>query len=180
MAFVRTKRFKKKNGKILEYAYIVENRWMKRGNRVKQKTKKYLGRVYKFDKIKDIEFFDFHNVSDSAVYFEKKTREEIVRDLVKWELARHGFSEKDGKLIKDDCVYDVKEMKIFNQKGNGIALAFNEGFLSNYSISKILNFNADVEEDAYDLAKLFIESGIAIPQDVFVGMFSKYNISEEQ
>ena len=170
MAFIRTKKIKG-----AEYAYIVENKWKKRGKKVKQKTKKYLGRVYRFDK-KDIGFFEFHSVSDELKYIKDKTREDIIIDLVKWELVKHGFKQDKGVLVNGDCIFRLNDKKIMNSKGNKIALGFNQGYLSSYAITNLLHFQAEVEEEGYDLAKLFVEAGIDIPKQVFVGVFSKYNI----
>ena len=63
MAFIRTKKIKG-----YEYAYIVENTWKKRGCKVKQKTKKYLGRVYRHDKINTKDFFEFYNIENIKEY----------------------------------------------------------------------------------------------------------------
>ena len=125
MAFIRTKKIKG-----AEYAYIVENKWKKRSKKVKQKTKKYLGRVYRFDKKKDIGFFEFHSVSDEIKYVEERKKEDIIVDLVKWELIKHGFNEEKAGFVNGDCIFKVKERKVVNSKGNKIALAFNEGYLS--------------------------------------------------
>ena len=65
MTFIRTKWIKKKGSpKRYEYAYIVENKWRKRGNPVKQKTKKYLGRVYRFDRVNMMDFYEHFDISD--------------------------------------------------------------------------------------------------------------------
>ena len=67
-----------------------------------------------------------------------------------------------------------------NSKGNDVALAFNKGYLCSYFIKKLLNFTADVEEDAYELAKLFVEAGLEVPQAVYVGVFEKFNVEFEE
>lgn len=168
MAFIRTKKIKG-----AEYAYIVENSWRKRGKKVKQKSKKYLGKVYRFE-AQDIDFAEFHSIHDELDYVQNNTKERIIFDLVAWELAKHGFKKEGGKLVNGECVFANK--KIVNLKGNKIALGFNEGYMSNYGISKLLHFQADVEEDAYDLAKLFVEAGFDVPKEIFVGIFSKFDI----
>ena len=169
MSFIRTKKIKR-----AEYAYIVENKWRKRRkNKVKQKSKKYLGRVYRFDRVSVVDFFEFYNIEDINKYLDEKSRYDILLDLIKLELHNHGFEGKNKLLQKQECFFNLKEKKVYNQKGNSIALAFNEGFLTNYAIKKILKFEAFEEEDGYELAKIFVEAGINIPQEIFVGYFKK-------
>ncbi len=166
MAFIRTKKIKNK-----EYAYIVENRWARK--RTKQKSKKYLGRVYRFDREGVMDFYEHYGISEVDKYVSKKRKNEIIADLVKLELFNYGFVEENGKWIKESCVVDLKEKKIHNSKGNNIALAFNDGYLTTYALRKLHNFKPDVEEDGIEMAKMFIEAGIVIPKDVFVGVFRK-------
>ncbi|MBW2996433.1 hypothetical protein KY332_03975 [Candidatus Woesearchaeota archaeon] len=166
MAFIRTKKIKG-----AEYAYIVENRWKRK--KTKQKSKKYLGRVYRFDRVNMMDFYEFYGISDVDKYLAEKSKEEIIVDLIKLELFNHGFNEEKNCWRKGNCFLNLKEKKIYNEKGNNIALAFNEGFMTTYALRKLHNFRADVEEEGYDFAKLFVEAGISIPKDVFVGIFSK-------
>jgi hypothetical protein len=170
MSFIRTKKIK--GG---EYAYIVENKWRKRKkNKVRQKTNKYLGRVFRFDRASVVDFFEFYKIEDVNKYLEEKDKYEILYDLIKLELYNHGFDEKDGLLKNDRCCFDLNEKRVRSEKTKKIAIAMNEGFLTNYAIKKILKFEAfDEEEDGYLLAKMFVEAGINIPQEVFVGFFRK-------
>ncbi len=168
MSFIRTKKIKGK-----EYAYIVENKWKKRGNKVKQKTKKYLGRVYRHSKVEEKDFCDFLNIEDIESYIAEKDKKEIINDLVRWELSNHGFKEQEGRLIKESCFLDIGKKKVYNERGNDIALGFNEGFLTGYAMRKLHNFTAEDEEEGYDFAKMFIEAGINVPKGVFVGIFKK-------
>jgi hypothetical protein len=166
MSFIRTKKIKGS-----EYAYIVENRWARK--RTKQRSKKYLGKVYRFDRVGVMDFYEHYDISNIDEYLAGKSKEGVIRDLVKLELFNYGFKEEKGVWQRDGCFINLKGKKVYNQKGNNIALAFNDGFLTTYAIRKLHNFTADVEEEGYDFAKLFIEAGIAVPKDVFVGVFSK-------
>ncbi|MBD3354464.1 hypothetical protein GF361_00585 [Candidatus Woesearchaeota archaeon] len=168
MSFIRTKKIKGK-----EYAYIVENKWKKRGKRVKQKTKKYLGRVYRHSKAEETDFYEFFDIQDIKSYIDEKEKEDIIDDLIRWELDNHGFKEKQGKWIKNNCFLDLDKKKVYNEKENNIALGFNDGFLTTYALRKLYNFSADSEEEGYDFAKMFIEAGINVPKEVFVGIFKK-------
>ena len=167
--FIRTKRIKGN-----DYAYLSENKWSKRSKKVKQSTKKYLGRVYRFDRAGVVDFFEFYNIEDVNKYIDSKSKHDILFDLIKLELCNHGFEENDGLLIKEGCYFDLKENRVRTSRSKKIAIAMNEGFLTNYAIKKILRFEAfDEEEDGYLLAKLFVEAGINIPKDIFVGFFRK-------
>ena len=76
--------------------------------------------------------------------------------------------------MKQGCYFDLNERRIRGERSKKIAIAMNEGFLTNYAIKKILRFEAfDEEEDGYLLAKIFVEAGINIPKEVFVGFFKK-------
>jgi hypothetical protein len=170
MSFIRTKKIKG-----AEYAYIVENKWRKRRkNKVKQIMSKYLGRVYRFDRVSVLDFFEFYKIEDINKYLDGKSKHDILFDLVKLELANHGFEEKDGLLVKEGCCFDLNEKRVRGSRSKKIAIAMNEGYLTNYAIKKILRFEAfDEEEDGYLLAKIFVEAGLNIPKDIFVGFFKK-------
>ena len=103
MAFIRIKKIKG-----IEYAYIVENSWQE--NKVKQKVKKYLGKVYKFErkKFKNVDeelggFIGF--VKDELEHYLAVTEpKKILLDIIKWELSNHGFKQ-DAKNISTTWRY---------------------------------------------------------------------------
>ena len=99
MSFIRVKKI---NGK--EYAYLVENKWYKRkvkgkGRGPRQKVSMYLGRVYKYNKTKNIDFFNFKNIDNLEYYLKNNGRAKIIKDLVEWELFRHSINK--GKFTID-------------------------------------------------------------------------------
>ena len=169
--FIRTKKIKKQTG-VFEYAYVVENRRFRK-NKIKQKSKKYLGRVYRFDRVNVMDFYEYYTIGDVDEYLDRGSVEKILLDVIQLELFNHGFEENKGVWQRGDCFFYKKTKKVINEKKNPIALAFNEGFLTSYAIKKILHFTAETEEDGYVFAKLFVEAGLAVPQDIFVGAFSK-------
>lgn len=161
--FIRTKKIKKK-----EYAYLVSNRWTKKGAR--QKILKYLGRAYSFKRRE--RQFDFD---------EKKDYGEIVYDLIRWELLKNDFkSEKNKKNILFKKIGN-KKIKVDLNKRNVFqdmaVLKNNEGFLCNYTIKKIFNFDLKEyktkEEKMFEFAKAFVDSGIKVPKEVFISLFTK-------
>src|SRR3989338_1064166 len=88
MVFIRVKN-RVYNGKSSDYAYLVENKWGKYGPR--QKVKKYLGKIYKFDAVKD---FDFVIVDGSY--------KKLMIYLFENELKRHGFELKNNLFFRDN------------------------------------------------------------------------------
>ena len=100
-------RVKKIGGK--EYAYLVENRWRRRGTKngqkgARQKVNGYLGRLYSFDKKRDIGFLEYHSIDDMRHYINNNDKVKVIRDLIDWEISRHE--------VKDIHVnFDEKEIR---------------------------------------------------------------------
>ena len=162
MGFIRLKKI---NGK--EYAYLVENKWYKRKFKNKnkgsrQKVSKYLGKVYFFDKEKDVEFINFKNINDLEHYLKNNNKNQIVKDLVEWELFRNNIDKKEFIINFND--------KKIKKKNKEVSLKLNEGFLNSYTLNRLFSLKSD---DSYYLAKCFVEAGVEVPKEVFVGMFSK-------
>jgi len=162
MGFIRLKKI---NGK--EYAYLVENKWYKRKFKNKnkgsrQKVSKYLGKVYFFDKEKDVEFVNFKNISDLEYYLKNNNKNQIVKDLVEWELFRNNIDKKE-------FIVNFNDKKI-KKKNKEVSLKLNEGFLNSYTLNRLFSLKSN---DSYYLAKCFVEAGVEVPKEVFVGMFSE-------
>ena len=167
MSFIRTKKIKGK-----KYAYIVENKWKKK--KVKQRFKKYLGRVYEF-KREEKDFEEFISVGLEE-YRNTRKINDIILDLAEWEVLNHGFEKKDNVYVNGECAVNLKKKQVVNTRNSNVSLAFNEGMLNEYAIKKLLRLRfkgEDEEEDAYLLAKSFVESGIKVPKQIFVEVFSK-------
>ncbi|MBD3163952.1 hypothetical protein GF323_02020 [Candidatus Woesearchaeota archaeon] len=203
MAFIRIKRI---SGK--EYAYLVSNKWRKRLKRKKgerkgetkpgkgsrQKVNKYLGRVLKLDKVKEMGFFEYINIKENADYL-KSSKEKIVRDLAGYELFLRGFVKKgkEGKGGKEGTgqrarkvdkmtlgrlCFDLDSRKFTDTCGKEIkaVLEMNEGFLCRHTLHRLLNFklkHEDEREDGIGLAKAFLEAGLKVPKEIFIGYFQK-------
>ena len=159
MAFFRIKKIKGK-----EYAYIVENKWRK-GSR--QKVKGYLGKVYRFNLLNDVDFLGYFKIADAQGYIENNEKNKIIIDLIEWELFKFGVS-------KGEFSVDLGDIKIQKNKKN-VALLFNDGFMCNLTLKNLLEFKpeGDEETDGYRLARAFVEAGIKVPQDIFVRLFAK-------
>ena len=164
MSFIRTKKI---GGN--EYAYLVENKWYKRsfkgkGRGPRQKVSKYLGRAHSFNKTENIDFYSFKKIDNLEQYLKNNSnnKNNVFRDLIEWELFRHNI-DKEGFTI------DHINKKILNNKTNKeVSLMMNEGFLNSFTLSRLFNLKSG---DSYYLAKCFVEAGIEIPQEVFVGVF---------
>ncbi len=174
MSFIRVK-----SVKSYRYAYLVENRWKRRGARgTRQKVVQYLGRVVHLEKVRDAEFLSFVENTDLQDYLgsDKKT---IVKDLVRFELFRLGFEEQSGKMIKDSFVFDMKRGKFVNSQDEmtRIVIELNEGFFCRYTLHRLLTFKSMAQEDERErgirLARYFLEAGLVVPREVFVGYFEK-------
>ncbi len=169
MTFIRTKKIKEH-----KYAYLVRNVWTKNGSR--QKSKKYLGRVVEFPKIKDIDFFFYFGREYNS---KGKSVLQLVIDLIEFELIKHGFKlDKDKKTWINENVYvRLKPFKLFNKYKKPVLLGINEGILCKYMVHKILNLDISTEEDprseAYRLAKAFVEAGFKVPKEVFAMVWEK-------
>ena len=160
MSFFRIKKIKGK-----EYAYIVENEWNRKGSR--QKVKGYIGRAYKFDLKNDAGFSQYIKIDNAQNYVENSDKNKIISDLVEWELFKFGISKNE---------FDVDLSNATIQKNRkSVALHINEGFMCSLTLKNLLEFKpeGDEEADGYRLARCFVDAGIKVPQDVFVGLFGK-------
>lgn len=158
MAFLRTKKI---NNNL--YCYLVQNKHTKKGPR--QKVKKYLGRAVKLEQKEDLPF----------ILPTKTNKSQLLRSLIVWELKKHNFKLKNNLYQHKALTYHPKTHQILNKKKE-TALHLNEGFLCSFTIKRILNFKKtnDFQKDAHTLAKYFVEAGINIPQEVFIGVYERW------
>ena len=132
-----------------DYAYLVRNRWTKKGPR--QKSRKYLGKVVRLEKVRDINLIDLLEYKNLDFFIENNQLKDIVRKLVEAELLQHGF-EKDGKLYKkEDFLVDVINLD-FLHKGKNIVFSLNEGLMCGKTIEKLIGFETRIGEEATGLA----------------------------
>lgn len=243
--FIRVKNIRKKGKtKTYKYAYIVSNKWRKTRKEAKQKVKKYLGRVYFFDKAEDKDFFGFYSITDVAGYVKGNDKKKIVSDMVRFELLNHGFKEDGGFLVNGSIYFDKRNNELFvgevtnsenanekeinndtidkkninnemkndnkliinekmieneinekyindenineneksisnnqksiNIKNKKIVIAMNEGFFCNETIKTLFgNFYGTEKEVGLKLANAFVEAGLKVPEEIFIGVFEK-------
>lgn len=156
-------RIKKIKGK--EYFYVVENTW--KGKTSRQKVKYYIGRVYRFNLLKDIGFLEYLKIENARDYIKNHDKNGVILDLVEWELFKFGIN-------KQEFAIDLKNAIIQKNKKN-IALMINEGFMCSLTLKNLLEFKAegDAQADGYRLARAFVEAGINVPQEIFIELFGK-------
>jgi len=160
MVFIRVKN-RVYNGKSSDYAYLVENKWSKYGPR--QKVKKYLGKIYKFDFVEDI---NFEAVDGSY--------KKLLSSLFENELKRNGFVLKNNVYVCEDCSADLNNLKVLNIKGKNIVLQLNAGFVCEYSLNELFNLKFNEGEDfKKEFAKKLVLSGLDVKPEVFVELYKK-------
>ncbi len=167
MGFIRIKTRVIK-GKRLSYAYLVKNKWNKKLGSPRQKVGKYLGRIYSPKKQKDKTFNSHYRIDDLKRYLGSSGKGKIITDLINWELYRHESKEKGICFFRPN--------KTIRKGKKEAVLMINHGFMCGYTIRRIFNFEPrtdDERETGKELAKRFTEAGIAIPKEVFIGVFDK-------
>ena len=163
--FIRTKKI---NNKL--YGYLVKNTWTPKGSR--QKVVGYLGKVHQPQQEKDHEFSTEHE--------DPKT---IAKQLILWELEKHGFSpypDNKDQLINNFVIYNKKNHSLKERKKD-VLLKINEGHLCNHSLKALfkelgkgpLEEEQDPRERATELAEAFTNAGIQIPQEIFIQIFQE-------
>ena len=160
MVFFRIKKIKGK-----EYAYIVENIWKRKGSR--QKVKGYIGRVYRFDLNNNADFLKFVEAQNVDEYIGQSDIKKIINDLIEWEFFKFNID-------KQQFCIELNDKKVQRNKKD-IALLINDGFMCNLTLKNLFEFNIENDEDndGYRFARAFVEAGIKVPQDIFIGLFSK-------
>jgi hypothetical protein len=187
--FIRVKYIKNQ-----PYAYKVENRWTRKGTR--QRTAGYLGRIFYLTPQNPLSFEDHIKPRVLEEYLKNLSSREIILDLVRFELIRHGFKPKG----KNKNILFLEQFEGDNSKGNNspvlkamlkaelapsiltitdtkkpVVLAINNDFLCDYTLRKLARFKSlsDEEECGRELAKAFIHAGMPPPHLLFVDVFQK-------
>lgn len=183
--FIRIKKIKGNS-----YAYLVDCKWYKRklkgknkdltrgrgaergrgvarGKGPRQKVVKYLGRVFSFEIVNEVDFFTYHKILEDTEFLKKAPKIKLIRLLVEWEFFRNGISKEDFEVY-------YQTGKIL-RKGNNCCIKMNEGYLCSYTFRNLLKFkfSGDQRLDGFNYAKAFVDAGISVPKEVFVELFSR-------
>ena len=155
--FVRLKKIK---GNF--YAYHVENKRI--NGKVKQTSKKYLGKAIIPKKHRSQDFNDF--IKKDYKEYSKKDYKKIIFDLIKFELDNYNLVKIDVNL----------EKPIIEKDNMPVVIKLNDGFLYSQTIKNLLDFKP-ANDDNYlvgkEFAELFVKAGINIPKELFVELFEK-------
>lgn len=165
-------RIKKIKG--IEYAYLVKSYWSKRKKTPKQKSIKYLGRVYKFAKIKNMSLENYSKLKDLEGYYKKKPIKKIIKELIKLELLNHNFKEEKKGLFKQQNIsIDLNLKKVYNNLTyKQVCIEINNNFISNKTLRNLMNLTippglTNTQICKY-LANSFLSTGISISEDKLI------------
>lgn len=171
--YIRTKTIKYKGSKF-KYAYLVRSK--RRKAKIKQKTIKYLGKVYEPTPL-NLDFNSFLG-QDLYTFMKNTTKKEISLKLIQFELINHGFKlAKNNVYINKEVKIDLNKQKIENNKLNKAVLEINEGFLCDFTFISLLNFkfpNLNEKECGKYLAKTLLNVGIKLNNELFIFLFKKF------
>ena len=169
--FVRAKTIKGQ-----KYAYLVKNTWVK--GKVKQTTKKYLGKIFDLNS-----FFD-PSVVRCEVDF-SDSLENIFRSLIVRELESFGFV-FDGKrkLVHDSgLIVKLNKKSTFIFSNKPIVLFFNNRYVYPKLFDLLLSFyepETDNDKRGEKLAFRLRDAGINISQEEFVSLYKKIYLSDQR
>ena len=167
--FIRVKKVKKRNGNVYEYAHLVHGIWkrkrlkelegkrfFKRFNNSVHNYKRFLGRVYRFENLKEKDFEGFLGESFGE-FVEKNNVKEIYRKLLEYELVCCGFRNKKGVYFRDNIFVDLNRLVVHDGKSDVVVkLKDFSGYLCSLNLDelfKIQRINGR-HEGVYFLKKL--------------------------
>jgi hypothetical protein len=161
VAFVRAKTIKGQ-----KYAYFVQNKWVK--GKVKQVTKKYLGKIIFLEPEKD---------SEEIILDAKKTKKQLILDILRHTFYKYGFIDHTRKnaVLKGSLEVHLSSGSI-TDTGKNVVLQLNDRYVYPALLLSLLDFyqpEAEDERPGTRLAKVFSDAGIAITPDQFVLLYKK-------
>lgn len=167
--YIRIKRIKG-----IEYAYLVKSYWSKRKKTPKQKTLKYLGRVYKLKKFKNLSIDQYLKLKNIKDYFNKKPIKQIIKSLIQLELFNYNFKKiKENIWFNNNLIVDFDSKKIFNKlTKKQVCIEINNNFLSNRTLRNLISLKFPPGLTNFQIGKYlvnsFLSAGIMLPQDEFI------------
>ncbi|MEM2121676.1 MAG: hypothetical protein QXU20_03425 [Candidatus Woesearchaeota archaeon] len=182
-------RVKKHNGK--EYAYLVENSWTKNGTR--QRTKKYLGRLFYFSKnnIPNNIYNSVEKDSSELKYYDIEELRQldfdsIIKKILEIELLSLGFKKTEEFLFekehdKKSLIVNLKDLSFIANK-KSFVIKNNEGFMCKETIENLLNTKINKKETETEnrnyliknLLKNLLEAGLKPENEMLLLLHDKY------
>lgn len=161
--FIRLKPRKNASNKQYSYAYLVKNNWKNSSSR--QSIKKYLGRVFTFEKI---------NFKDNIK--KKNTLRGTLKELVKNELKNRGFKQNNHIFYNNKVEVNISELTVKKSTFPAV-IEMNQGFMCDYTLNRLFTYRlrgSDPLIVGKRFAERIVEVGIKIPQEIFVETFNKF------
>ena len=165
--YIRTKKRLTKKG-LSDYAYEAKSIRTKKGPR--QKVVSYLGKVCPLENNSLILTF-YLSTDDPQSYFEKKKLKDIIKELLIFELVRHGFSRNNSVLTKGNFIVNIDDKTVKYGANENIVLSLNKGYLCSKTLKKCFK---DIENtsETKQLIKSFLLIGLNPDEDTFTQIFS--------
>ena len=158
LMFVRIK----KRGESGNYAYLVENFWTNGSSR--QRIKNYLGKVYDLKPIHEIQVIPNLDLNYN----------DLILDMIKNELLRHGFNEKEGVYFLDKVFVNLNIGTIYDSKGRNVVIKINDGHLCDYYLQGLLGLRvSDEKVKGIQLANFLVSAGLKVRPESFVELYKK-------
>jgi len=162
--FIRVKSRKNSSGKTLKYAYLVLTKRRKKSKKSpKQKIIAYLGSVVE--------------LKNKTQGLEKpvKTMQEAIKMMYYDLLSFNDFKQKGNMFLKNEIIVDFKKKQVKDQiKGKKICLKVNDGFITEYTLKKLLNYlppQKTEKEIGKNLAENLILGGFKPSDALFLEIF---------
>lgn len=151
-----------------KYAYLVKNIWKK--GKVKQETKKYLGKIIDLDDQKpEIQINKQIDFSNSI--------KEIMFSLIVQELELKGFIfDNKHSLKKENIIIKLTKKPYFILDGKNVVLLLNKRYVYPKLFELLLDFFEPESEDDKKGKKLAFrlkDAGIHISQEHFIQLYKK-------
>lgn len=161
MVYIRVKNINSK-----PYAYVVENKSTVAGPR--QKVLQYLGRVHRLEGIQGNNSNNLHQTAGITA----NSKSDFLQKLVSLHLENYGFNREKKKYHFQDIIFEDDDFTVM-KKNKDAVLALNEGYLCSFTLQRLLQFkkSRNLDQDAYLLAKYFLEAGLPLSQEQFVQFY---------
>jgi len=131
MPFLRVKKVpRRQSSHKYEYVYEVEN--YREGNKIKQKTLRFLGRLVELNELagsnQNIENLEeFESISD---------KERLIEHLATAILSAHGFKKSKKGFVKNKILIDLKNYSVKLNNRN-VFIKLNDGYFGKYTLEKL-------------------------------------------
>lgn len=141
---------REKSVKGNKYAYLVSNKWVK--GKVKQKVRRYLGRIHFFESIPNEIFKIYPDY--------KKTMKELIH--------------REINRLKGNVKFSKNKIYINGKEG---VVKCNDGYLCSYMLGRLLRWipkHEEMNENAKEFAELLVSCGIKVSGKEFVQLVENY------